>query len=323
MKILTYLLRRFLVSATLVWGVLSLTFLLIHLTGDPTAIYLNPQMDEKTLAAIRRQMGFDLSLWQQYFVWLRGFITGHFGFSFVQMRPVSDIFAEALLNTFQLTVVVFGVQLFGGVLLGVCTGIKRRSKLDVMVNSFLLFIYSMPGFWLALIAIMIFSLKLRWLPSSQMQSIVGVEGFWPQLADRIKHLILPVLVLAMPFLAYTTRFVRAGISEVLAQDYIRTVLAFGIRRRKIWFKYALKNALLPLVTIGGLYLPFLLGGAVITEYIFAWPGMGSLTINAIYAHDFPVVLASTFIAALSVIAGNFLADLLYFLADPRIKKPAV
>ncbi|MFQ6112484.1 MAG: ABC transporter permease [bacterium] len=315
-----YILKRIFLSLIIVWGILSITFLIIHLSpGDPSAIYLKPEIDEKTLENIRQQMGLELPFWQQYFLWIREFVTGNFGISFMQQRPVSEILAEAIPNTLQLTSVVFAFQLILGVILGVITGVKRHTKLDVSVNSVLLTLYSVPGFWLALIGIMIFSLKLGWLPSSQMGSFLEVQGFWSKVLDRITHMVMPVTVLSAPFVAYTTRFVRGSVSEVFAQDYIRTALAYGIKRQRLLFKFALKNALLPLTTLFGLYLPFLLGGAVVIEYIFAWPGMGRITVNAIFTHDFPVILASTFIAALTVIVGNLISDLLYAAVDPRIK----
>jgi len=317
---LQYISKRLLLSLVTIWGVLSLTFLIIHLApGDPSSLYVKPEIDAKTVENIRRQMGLDRPIWQQYFMWIRESVRGNFGISFVQQRPVNEILGEAITNTLQLTVVVFVLQLIFGVFLGVLTAIKRNTKIDVSISSMLLFFYCMPGFWLALMAIMIFSLKLGWLPSSQMRSLYTVDSFWSEVVDRIRHIILPSSVLALPFAAYTARFVRSSLSEVLAQEYIRCAWAYGIKSTRILFKYALKNALLPLITLLGLYLPFLLGGAVITEYIFAWPGMGRITINAIFAHDFPVILASNFIAALTVVVGNLISDILYVAVDPRIK----
>ncbi|NIS38176.1 ABC transporter permease [Candidatus Saccharibacteria bacterium] len=239
--------------------------------------------------------------------------------SLVHNRPVRDILFETIPNTLQLTAVVFVLQFLLGLIFGIITALKRNSKIDLSISSILLFLYSVPGFWLALMLVMIFSLHLGWLPSSHMSSLHIDGGIWLQLADRLRHLVLPVTVLTMPFAAYTARFVRGSLSDVLVEDYIRTAIAYGINRRQVIFKYALKNALLPVATLMGMYLPFLLGGAVITEYIFAWPGMGRLTINAIFAHDFPIILASSFLAALAVVIGNMLSDLLYATIDPRIR----
>lgn len=302
------------------WGVLTITFFIIHLApGDPTSLYIRPDIDPETISNIRRQMGLDQALWQQYLLWLKQFASGNFGISFVHNRPVTDILGEAIPNTLQLTGTVFLLQLILGINLGVLMALKYGSRTDKAINAILLFFYSVPGFWLALMAIMVFSLRLMWLPSSQMQSL-SLEGqglvlFW----DRLRHLVLPAAVLSIPFSAYTARFVRSSLVDVLQQDYIRTARAYGLRPARLLFKYALRNALLPTITLLGLYLPFLLGGAVITEQIFAWPGIGKLTINAVFTHDFPLILASTFITAMAVVIGNQISDMLYALIDPRIR----
>ncbi len=315
-----YILKRLGISLLIVWGVLSITFLLMRLApGDPSSLYIRPEIDAKTVENIRRQMGLELPLWRQYFLWIGEFMRGNFGVSFTHHRPVSEILAEAIPNTLKLTGVVYFLQSIAGIVLGVITAVKRGTKLDLFITSFLLFLYSMPWFWLGLMAIMLFSLKLGWLPSSQMRSLHVSGGFWAESLDYIKHLILPASILAMPFAASTARFVRNSLAEALEQNYIRTAKAYGIKSWKILFQYALKNALLPLVTLFGLHLPFLLGGAVITEHIFAWPGLGTITVNAIFAHDFPVILASTFIAALTVVMGNQISDFLYLLVDPRVR----
>ncbi len=293
---------------------------MVHLApGDPASLYLQPGIDPKTVELIRRQMGLDLPIWRQYLNWIYEFSTGNFGISFLSHRPVIEILKEALPNTLQLTLIAFLVQLVLGILIGVSSALKQGSAFDNFLNGGLLLLYSLPGYWLALVAILIFSLQLGWLPSSQMASLTLEGGFWVVLKDRILHLILPVSVLATSLTAYTARFVRGSLTDVLAQNYIRTAIAYGLKRRQIVFKYALKNALLPVATLIGLHLPFLLGGAVIIEYIFAWPGMGRLTVNAIFAHDYPVIMASGFIAAVSVVLGNFISDVLYMIIDPRIK----
>lgn len=314
-----YALRRLVISLLIVWGVLSINFLMLRLApGDPADIYLRPEIDAKTVEHIRQQMGLDRPVWQQYLAWLGEFATANFGVSFTHHRPVSEVLAEAIPNTLRLTMAVYILQLLAGIFLGAATAAWHDSKLDFTLSTFLLFLYSMPGFWLGLMAITIFSLKLGWLPSSQMQSLTPPEGFLAQLLDQLKHLALPALVLVAPFAAATAKFVRNSLVEVFQQDYIRTARAYGLKTRKV-YQYALKNALLPLITLFGLQLPFLLGGAVITEYVFAWPGFGRITVNAVMAHDFPLILASTFIAALAVVLGNQFSDLLYALVDPRIK----
>ncbi len=317
---LGYIIKRIFISIFIIFAVLSLTFLLINLApGDPSSMYVRPEISPETVKLIRHQMGLDRSLWIRYICWFREFASGNFGISFSQMRPVSDILRQATINTLQLTIIVFIVQMVLGVLFGLFSAIKKNTKIDRGINSLLLIFYSIPGFWLALMLILIFSLKLGWLPSSQMKSLLVADGILLQLWDRIKHMILPVTVLSLPFIAYTARFVRGSVIEVLGQDYIRTAKAYGLSKNKILYQYALKNVLLPLTTLIGLFLPFILGGSVITDNIFAWPGMGQITVQAIFAHDFPVILASNFIAALTVVAGNLISDVLYCFVDPRIK----
>jgi peptide/nickel transport system permease protein len=264
-------------------------------------------------------MGFDLPVWQQYFLWFKEFVFGNFGHSFSHHKPVSDVLFEAIPNTLQLTIIVLIVQYIVGIFIGAFMAIKKNKKLDVSFNTTLLFLYSMPGFWLSLIAILIFSLKLGWLPPSQMSSLVDVGGFFATVWDRILHLILPVSILSIPFIVFTSRFVKNSMEEELKKPYILNAKAYNINNKKIVYYYALKNSLLPLSTMFGLYLPFLLGGAVITEYIFAWPGIGRITINAIYTYDYPLIMASNFIGALAVVLGNLISDILYVIVDPRIK----
>jgi peptide/nickel transport system permease protein len=318
--LLKFLLKRGLTSLFIVWGTLSLIFLIIHLApGDPASIFLRPDINPATVENIRKQMGLDLPLGQQYLIWLKESISGNLGYSFMYKRPVTGLLMEGIHNTLQLTTAVLVLQSCFGIVIGVILAVKRNTSVDLVIGNFLLLLYSLPGFWLALMAIRVFSLKLGWLPSSQIQSLGLTGGFFILLVDRVWHLILPATVLALPFIASTARFVRGSFAEVVTQNYIRTAYAYGIRPFKILFKYALKNALLPLVTLLGLQLPFLLGGAVITEYIFALPGIGTITVNAIFAHDFPVILGTCFISAMAVVFGNHVSDLLYYLADPRIR----
>lgn len=320
LMLLKYIINRILISLVIIFAVLSLTFLIINLApGDPSSMYITPEISPETVKLIRHQMGLDRPLWIRYICWLREFASGNFGISFSQMRPVSDIMRQATFNTLQLTIVVFIVQMVLGVFIGLFSAIKQNTKIDRGINSILLIFYSVPGFWLALMVILIFSLKLGWLPSSQMKSLLVVDGFLLQFWDRVKHMILPVTVLSLPFIAYTARFVRGSVIEIMGQDYIRTAKAYGINNSKILYQYVLKNALLPLMTLIGLFLPFILGGSVITDNIFSWPGMGQVTVQAIFAHDYPIILASNFIAALTVVTGNLISDILYCFVDPRIK----
>ncbi len=315
-----YLLKRLLTALLLIWGVMSLTFLIMHLApGTPVDLYVRPDVPPHVIDNIREQLGFNKPVWQQYVIWIKELISGNFGFSFIHQQSIGSLLRDTIPNTLILTVTVFIVQFIAGILLGVISALKKGRPADHIINSLLLFFYAMPGFWLAIILVLIFSLKLGWLPSGQMTSLHDIEGFWAQLWDYIRHLILPVFVLSIPFIAYTTRFVRDNLCDILEQPYILTAKAYGLGKRKILFQYALKNALLPLVTLIGLHLPFLLGGAVITEYIFAWPGMGRLTVEAVFTHDYPLIMATNLIAATAVVFGNMISDLLYKWVDPRIR----
>ena len=315
-----YIFKRLTVGVIIIWGVLTLTFAVIYIApGDPASLYVRPDIDANVVQNLRNQMGLDLPVWKQYFKWTSGFIKGNFGVSFIQHRPVRTILYIAVLNTLKLTTVVFILQMIIGIILGAVSAFRANTKLDFLISNTLLFFYSMPGFWLALMLVLVFSYKLTWLPASQMQSLNISSGMGAIFVDRLKHIILPVFVLVVPLAATTAKFVRNSLVEVLSQEYIRTARAYGLKSSKILFKYATKNALLPLVTLFGLNLPFLIGGAVVTEYIFAWPGMGRTMVNAIFAHDFPVILASTFLAAVAVVLGNQLSDIIYTLIDPRIR----
>jgi len=317
---IAFSLKRLAVSVLILWGIITICFAVVHLApGDPLSIYIRPDIDPKVAESIRSQLGFNQPLWKQYVVWTKEILQGNFGISYIHQRPINELLVETIPNTLRLTVTVFVLQFIVGIILGIISALKYKTRTDHLINGIMLFLYSMPGFWLAIICVLIFSLKLGWLPSSQMQSMYEINGFWARLWDQISHLILPVAVLSTPFIAYTTRFVREKLIKEMTQPYIISAQTYGLKRSKIVYHYALKNALLPLVTLFGLYLPFMLGGAVITEYIFAWPGMGRITVNAIFTHDYALILATTIIASMAVIIGNYISDMLYAIVDPRIR----
>lgn len=322
-----YILKRLAGAVPLIFGLLTLTFFLIRLApGDPTAMYIDPNIDPDAADRMRENLGLNDPLMVQYGKWLgiippfEGVLQGEFGISFSKHRPVFDIVLESTGNTLLLTGVALGVDLAMGVLIGIIAALNREKNTDRIITIGSLFFYSMPHFWLALMLILIFSLGLGWLPASQMHSVnadqLSASGYiW----DAILHMVMPVFVLGIASAASTVRYVRSSMLEVIRQDYIRTARAKGLSERKVIFRHALRNALLPLITIVGLSFPFLLSGAVITEVIFAWPGMGRVTVDAIFARDYPLIIANTLVAGAMVIAGNLISDLLYAWADPRIK----
>lgn len=317
----TYIFKRILIAIPLIIGLATITFFIIHLApGDPMALYRNPEISPEVMELMRKNLGLDQPLHIQYFKWLASMARGNFGVSFTAHRPVLDILRETIPNTLQLTFLALLLDLLVGIVIGVISAIKQYTVVDHSITISALFIYSMPSFWLGLMLILLFSLLLGWLPASQMQSInADLFGFWHRLGDRVVHLIMPVFVLGIATAASTARFMRGSLLEVIRQDYIRTARAKGLNERVVVFKHGLRNALIPIVTLTGLSLPFLLGGSVITETIFAWPGMGRVAVTAIFARDYPVVLAVNLIAAVMVVLGNLLADITYSILDPRIR----
>ncbi|MGH1362097.1 MAG: ABC transporter permease [Calditrichia bacterium] len=313
-----YILYRSGYSLLLVWGIVTFTFLLLNaVPGDPSTIYLRPDIDAETLYYLRKHMGLDLPIWQRYWNWLFAASKGILGISFTHHRPVLDLLAEALPNTLRLTIVVFFLQLFGGIGLAIVMALIRRPVILKGIESTLAICYSLPGFVIALFLIYVFSYQLNWLPSGQMQSMLPTEGRG-YLGDLFRHTLLPALAFAIPLGAFTARLTYGNLCEVLSKPYIRTAQAYGISRTRILFSDALRNALLPLITMSGLFFPVLLGGSVIIENVFAWPGMGTIAVQAVHAYDYPVIIAVSIISAISIVIGNLLADILYVVCDPRI-----
>lgn len=324
---LSYLLRRVLGAIPLLLGILTLIFFIIQLApGDPTAtLFSNPNVSPEVIEQMRRNLGLDQPIHVQYWRWLTSFVTGDFGESFGQQRPIIEILPEVLWNTLQLTLLALVIIFALGMLVGIVQAVRQYSLADNVLTFIALFFYSMPGFWLALMLILIFSLKsYEWfgwqLPASGMTS-VGYEFLGPgeKIIDRIEHLILPATALGIGAAAGVARYMRGSMLEVIHQDFIRTARAKGLSERTVIFKHALRNALIPVVTLLGLYLPFLLSGAVLTETIFGWPGMGRLIVDAIFQRDYPLVMATSFVIAAMVVAGNLIADVLYAVVDPRIR----
>jgi peptide/nickel transport system permease protein len=321
-----YLLRRLLGAIPLLLGILTIIFFVVHLApGDPTARFFNPNVSPDVIEQMRRNLGLDQPLHIQYWRWLSSFLTGDFGYSFGQMRPIGEILPEVLWNTLQLTLVSLVVIFAVGMLIGIVQAVRQYSLADNVLTFAALFFYSMPSFWFALMLILIFSrgADAGWMfnwPASGMTSI-EYEYLSPmgKAGDRLSHLMLPAIALGIGSAAGVARYMRGSMLEVIHQDFIRTARAKGLSERTVIFKHALRNALIPIITLVGLYLPFLLSGAVLVETIFAWPGMGRAIVEAILARDYPMVMATSFIIAAIVVLGNLLSDVLYAVVDPRIR----
>ena len=323
----TFILRRVLGAIPLLLGVATLIFFVLALApGDPTAAYFNPNMPAEVLEQIRRNFGLDQPVHIRYIKWLGSFLTGNFGYSLAQSRPVFDVLMDALPNTLILTGIALALVFILGVLVGVIQAVRQYSVLDGFLSITSLFFYSMPPFWLALMLMLIFSLKFheRGVPFALPPTgITDVDYEFmtagEKIVDRIKHLILPVSTLTLALAAGVSRYTRGQMLEVIRQDYIRTARAKGLPERRVIMKHALRNSLIPVITLLGLYLPFLFSGTVFVEVIYAWPGMGRVIVDAIFQRDYPVVMATSFIFAVLVVLGNLLADVLYAVVDPRIR----
>jgi peptide/nickel transport system permease protein len=325
--VLGFLARRLIGAVPLVLGILTLIFFIMHLApGDPTSRYFDPNVSPEVIAQMRQNLGLDQPVPVQYFRWMTAFLTGNFGYSFGQMRPISDILPSVMWNTLQLTFVSLIVIFALGMLIGIYQAVRQYSASDNVLTLVALFFYSMPGFWLALMLILIFALKAsQWdwpvqFPASQMTSVsYNAMSTFEQIRDRFMHLLLPATALGIGSAAGVARYMRGSMLEVIRQDYVRTARAKGMTERVVVFKHALRNALLPIVTLLGLTLPYLFGGSVLVETIFAWPGMGRLIIDAVFQRDYPLVMATSFVISVMVILGNLVSDVLYAVADPRIR----
>ena len=325
-----YVVRRLLQAIPLLLGIVTLVFIIIHLApGDPTARYAQPGVSPEVLDQLRRNWGLDQPIYIQYLSWLRSFFTGDLGVSLAQNRPITAILAERIPNTLILSGVALLLIFAIGIAVGIVQAVRQYSTLDTTLTLATLFIYSMPGFWLGLMLILVLAYKLHqvdwWpdaltFPASGMTSIdYDLLGFWAKLGDRLRHLVLPSIALGVASAASIARYMRSSMLDVIRQDYIRTARAKGLPERRVILKHALKNALLPIISLFGLYLPFLFSGAVLVEHVFAWPGMGSTIVDAIYQRDYPLVMATTFVFAAFVVIANLIADVLYAVADPRVR----
>ncbi len=324
--------KRLLQAIPLLLGIATITFFITHLApGDPMDMYLEPrmqrQMDPEVIELIRQKYGLDQPVHIQYVKWLGNLVQGDLGESFRHRRPVTTLIAERVPYTLQLSILALLFDALIGIALGIISAVKQYSVLDKSVTVSSLIIYSIPGFWLALMLVMVFSVNLGWFPTSQTRSLdYEMLTFWGKLADRLWHLVLPVFVLGIASAAGTARYMRNRLLEVLSEEYVLAARARGLREKTVILKHALRNAMIPILTIYGMSIPFLLGGAVLIENVFAWPGLGKLGVEAVGGRDYPVIMATTMMSAVLVVLGNLMADITYAAVDPRIsfeqKKPA-
>ncbi len=327
-----YILKRLFQAIPLLVGIVTVTFFIIRLApGDPMDMYLEPtpqrQLDPEVIERTRKRYGLDQPIHGQYVRWVANVARGDFGESFRHRRPVNTLLAEAIPYTLQLTVLALLFDALIGIALGIISAVRQYSLLDKTLTAGSLIVYAVPGFWLALMLVLVFSVQLHWFPTSQTRSMdYDFLSLGAKVLDRLWHLVLPVFVLGIASAAGTARYMRSRLLEVLNEEYVVAARARGFPERVVLLSHAVRNALIPIITIYGLSLPFLLGGATIIETIFAWPGMGRLTVEAVGGRDYPLIMATTTIAAALTVLGNLLADVGYAVVDPRVSyagKPRV
>ena len=311
-----FLFGRALQSLLLLWLVSMIGFAVLHLApGGPLSQFaLVPGMTQERLAQIAHDMGLDRSLPVQYWEWASRLLTGDWGRSYRDQSLVLDVIGSHLFATLELMATAILIAVLLGVWIGVMGAVRRYSFADMLATVGAMVALSIPTFWFGLVVIYIFSVRLQWLPAGNMYT-VG-DG---SLLDFLHHLIAPALVLALVEVAIWSRYMRASMIDVINQDYIRTARAKGLPEKRVLIRHALRNALLPMITLAGLELPTLLGGALVTETVFTWPGMGRLFLDSLGYRDYPVVMGILMFSAVLVLVGNLLADILCAVADPRIR----
>jgi len=309
-----YITRRVLQALVVTLGISVLVFMLVHLVpGDPIRVALGTRFDQATYDALRERAGFNQPLIVQYFTWLGNAVQGDLGVSFRSGDPVTSTILGVLPATLTLAFASLVVALVIAIPLGILSAVRSGSKLDYAATVFSQFGISIPDFWMGIMLILLFSLTLGWLPSSGYTPLTEDPGDW------LRHLVMPAVTVGVVSGSILTRFVRSSMLEALSQDYTRTARSKGLHERVVVTRHVLKNAMIPVVTVTGLQLATLLGGVIIVEQVFSWPGLGRLALIAVQRRDYPVLQGAVLVMALTFLVINLVVDLLYAWLDPRIK----
>jgi ABC-type dipeptide/oligopeptide/nickel transport system permease component len=301
---LPYLLKRLWHTVFVVIGISMISFFFIHLSGDPVMLMLPADASHQEIETLREQLGFNDPIPQQYLRFAWQAVRGDFGKSLYYKVPAMELILERLPASLELAMAAMLIALLVAVPIGIISAVHRGSLLDMGSMLGALFGLSMPHFWLGIMLVLLFSVHLGWLPTSG--------------RGTLAHLVMPSLALGMSLMAMFARLTRSVMLEVLSLDYIRTARSKGLREPLVVYKHALKNALIPIVTVAGMQFGFLLGGTVIIETVFAWPGVGRLVVQAIFNRDYPLVQATVLVLSVIFVAVNFLVDMLYMYLDPQI-----
>lgn len=310
-----YILKRILIAIPVLIGITLIDYAIMCLAGSPLEMLKGPRISDAALQAKEIAAGLDKPLIVQYFVWLWQLLQGNLGYSMKSYEPVSAMIGSHIGPTLLLMGASLALSLLIAVPAGIYSAVKQYSKGDYAVVTASFIGSSIPSFFLALILIYIFTVKLGILPSGGMNTL-GMDG---SVADTIRHMVLPVTVLAVSLAGSNIRYIRSSFLEILQQDYLWTARAKGIGYKRVIWKHAMRNALLPIVTVIGMQIPMLFGGAVIIEQVFSWPGLGLMTMTAIMGRDYPVIMGVCLLSAVVVLVSNLITDILYALVDPTIQ----
>lgn len=310
-----YILKRILIAIPVLIGITLIDYAIMCLAGSPLEMLKGPRISDAALQAKEIAAGLDKPLIVQYFVWLFQLLQGNLGYSMKSYEPVSAMIGSHIGPTLLLMGASLALSLLIAVPAGIYSAVKQYSKGDYAVVTASFIGSSIPSFFLALILIYIFTVKLGILPSGGMNTL-GMDG---SVADTIRHMVLPVTVLAVSLAGSNIRYIRSSFLEILQQDYLRTARGKGIGYKRVIWKHAMRNALLPVVTVIGMQIPMLFGGAVIIEQVFSWPGLGLMTMTAIMGRDYPVIMGVCLLSAVVVLVSNLITDILYALVDPTIQ----
>ena len=311
-----YVMGRLLQAIPLLFIISLIAFAILHLApGDPAALLYGTDISTEQLAQIRASWGLDEPIAVQYVKWLGNLMRGDLGRSFVDGRPALAVITERIPATLQLTLCGLLIALVLGLGVGIIAALRPHSTIGYISTFFSTLFYSLPNFWLALLLILVLSVWFRLLPSAGIESLRGPTGT----LDRLSHLAMPAFVISLREMGRLIRFTRASLLDVLGQDYIRTALAKGMTTRQMIIRHALRNALIPVVTLLGLSVPQILSGSIVVETVFAWPGMGRLLVESAFQRNYTVLMGEIVMVGLLVMVGNLLADISYAVIDPRIR----
>lgn len=311
-----YILKRILIAIPVLIGITILNFLLMNLApGSPLDMMRNPMVSDVALDMKAEALGLNAPMYEQYFRWMGELFKGNLGYSYITYQPVTQMIKEHLGPTLLLMGTSLIIGLMIAIPVGVYSATKQYSKMDYLAVTGSFLGISIPSFFFSLILIYVFTVKLNWLPSSGMVTLGGSGGF----VDILKHLIMPATVLIIAVAGRNIRYVRSSMLEILEQDYLVTAKAKGLSRFLIINKHGMRNALIPIITVIGMEIPLIFGGAVVIEQIFSWPGIGLLTMSSILSRDYPTVMGLNLVAALIVLLANLLTDIAYSVANPAIK----